>query len=201
MFALCQENIVRHLKEGKAGIADGDSRDFFFNAMSEAATKIGTRRSATIDLDFRRTVEAQADWKTDMKRLIDDKRIDQSELPCHIKHAAFLCYWLRRRQIVRDISGSEITSQHLRHYPNEFVAARTSLILLFFCHYFQPGADIDKILGQLEDRFPNEFFEEFVIMLRYKNVSPHSIYLIFKALVTPVVPPVVGIGPGVTSLR
>ena len=129
-ISLLQENIFRLLKEGKEGEACAE--DFFFTVMEDAAKKIGEKRNAQIDIDFRRTLEAHSDWLNDIKSLIRDKRIQNSDNPCHVKHAAFLCYWLRRRNVVRDIQGHGISDEHLRHYPGEFVAARIGMMLLFY---------------------------------------------------------------------
>lgn len=185
-YSLAQSNIFRLLKEGKA---ETSREDWFFEAVQAAAQEIGARRQASITLDVRRTTEAQADWLNDLDALIRDKRIPNSDMPCNVKHAAFLCYWLRRRQFVRDISGKDISDEHLRYYPSEFVAARISMFLLFYTQYFRDETKTDDILSALDGRFPEEFFRDFVVLLRYKNVSPHGIYLTFKALVTTVIPP------------
>lgn len=185
-YSLAQSGIFRLLKEGKGDVA---REDWFFEAISSAAETVGRTRKAKVVLDLRRTSEAQSDWLNDMEALIRDKRIPNSDTPDNVKHAAFLCYWLRRRQVVRDVSGADIDSQHLRHYPSEFVAARVSMFLLFYTEYFSHVDNAEDVLKQLDGRFPEEFFKDFVVLLRYKNVSPHGIYLTFKALVTTVVPP------------
>lgn len=182
-YSLTQSGILRLLQEGKAPV---DKEDWFFEAISQAAEKIGEKRHASLTVDLRRTVEAHRDWRNDVKDLIDKaNRIPNSTTPCNKKQAAFLCYWLRRRQIVRDLKGNQETDELLKDYPNEYIAARICLSLLYYTEFFPKGCDPNSQLKAFGASFPEDFFQDFVVMLRFKNVSPHGIYLVFKALVTP----------------
>lgn len=202
-FTIYQDGIFRKLREGH-GTCPSD--EFFYSAIKEQAKLLAARCNATVELNPVRVAEAQDLWERDMLALINDKKIQESPYPCEYKHAAFLCFWLRRRLIIestRPIDPKKgIVDRDFHEYKNEYVAFYTAVHLVLF-HYFRFDEDAtsEEVAQALKDyQFPKSLTHEVLVMLHHKNVSPHSLYLIFKSLVTPLPPPRRAGGPILLSI-
>lgn len=191
-FSLYQENIFRLLREGKG--AEIEKEEFFYSAIKRHANIIARNCNAEVTINPTRAREAQSLWEKDLKALINDKKLESSQVPCEFKHAAFLCYWLRRRVVVENSKpldpGKGVINKDFKDYRNEYIALHIALDLALF-HFYFPSAhekrNAESVLGKQE--FPQELIHEALVLLHHKNVSPHSIYLFFKALVTNLPPP------------
>lgn len=187
-YSIFQQDIFRMLKEGKAPEA---KEDFFYEVISRHSNIIAGRFNSKIVLSPSRLHEAQVLWTNDMNSMIEGGKISHPTIePCEYKHAAFLCYWLRRRLVVESSSrmdeSLQVPNQDFNRFKSEFIALHVSLELLVY-HVFgknRKSAPIQRGSGVL----PSEFVHEMLVLLHHKNVSPHSIYLIFKALFVTVAP-------------
>lgn len=135
-------------------------------------------------------------WNSDLKRVEDhEPNITQAD---HFKHCGHLIFWLRRQQpivelyearVAQDAPGYDLiqSEQEVRNfltcYANEFFAWDVGYII---CNYYV--SDIcAKSAGLSLSPAPvisvsNEFVTNICNMMKFKSVSPHSLYLILAAL-------------------
>lgn len=194
-FSIYQDGIFKKLRYGH-GLVEKD--EFFYWAIKEQVSQLAARCNMRAKVSPTRIAEVQDLWEKDMIGLIDGKKIEDSVYPCEFKHAAFLCFWLRRRLIIETIEPIDptlgIVDRDFNSYKNEYVAFYISLHLVLFHHYrFSEDSTAEDIKASLHGyRFPNDLAREILVMLHHKNVSPHALYLLFKALVTTLPPPKLG---------
>ena len=199
-FSLYQERIFRKLREGTAEV---DREEFFFTAIEQHANRIAARCNSKVEVSPTRVWEAQKLWDHDMTALISEGKIDSSPYPCEFKHAAFLCFWLRRRVIVETVQPIDptigVTNTDYMDYKNEYIAFYTALHLVLYHVYFPKGGDDVADDAFTNYSFPADLAHEALVMLHHKNVSPHALYLMFKFLLAPMHPPAGPPRPKVTS--
>lgn len=189
-FTIYQSSIFRKLREGHGGI---EREEFFYNAIKQQVDAIAAKCGAVVEINATRLKEAQDLWEGDLRSLINDRKIQPSPYPCEYKHAAFLCFWLRRRLIIesmRPLKAGEPVSPDFKEFKNEYVAFYIALRLVAYHAYFPAGSDGNPETKIANWQFPTELARETLVMLHHKNVSPHALYLFFKALMTPMPPAV-----------
>lgn len=128
----------------------------------------------------------------------------------HLKRAAFLTFWIRRmRPIIRNDAAVEIapglTTDDVRMWQNRFMgfdneicALATGLALASI--YEKASAKSDKVAvlrpvaarrhtdfrylaRELNLRFGDwDYVRDYLMVMKYKNMSPYSLYLIFKTV-------------------
>ena len=189
-FSIYQGNIFRKLREGQGDI---NREEYFYEAMKLQADRIAARCNLRVTLNPTRVAEAQDLWDHDLKALLNDGKLAAtSPYPCEYKHAAFLCFWLRRRVVVESVSlidSSKPFDKDFMDFKNEYIAFYLALHLVIYHAYFKPGAPVTRQDEMSSFRFPTDLAHEALVMLHHKNVSPHALYLFFKALVTNLPPP------------
>lgn len=188
-YSLTQPHVFDYLKNGQT-LADGSvisGRDWFKNAIADACNEIASTYACEVNLASRRLEEAQDLWVDDVKRM----RIDGDGTPDHFKQAGFLCFWLRRRIILavnhpapQTDNPSERQSFFIRH-GNEVCAF---LIAFKLCAFYQaPGqSGVDRVKFLQSIRPDPNFLHDVAVLLFHKNVSPHALYLILRALFNPI---------------
>lgn len=184
-FSLYDPDLFSKLKDGAA--LEGHRYDgvtVFRTLVAETYLQVADRFGATVKLSFDRTGEAYEYWKRDIDRVYDD----DDAVPDHFKRAGFLAYWLRRRQVVNlvaegpeydpeDRSGKRFLINH-----NEYCAFMFGFRI---CHYFSlaeklaASGDIAEYIGG--QNLDPEFVFDVSTLMKNKNVSPHSLYLIYRA--------------------
>ncbi len=101
----------------------------------------------------------------------------------HFKHASHLCFWLRRMGPILEVfpidskippdtvgdKGKEL--ELILKYRNEYLAFQVGL---FMCGDFEADDKHPKI--------DYDYLLTFCHFMRYKHVSPHAIFLIYKSL-------------------
>jgi hypothetical protein len=183
-FTIYQSNIFRKLREGHGS---REREEFFYSAIREQADTLARRCGAVVELNPTRIKEAQDLWISDLNSLITDQKIQPSPYPCEYKHAAFLCFWLRRRLIietVRPVTSGQPIDPDFMEFKNEYVAFYIALNLVAY-HAYYPKSSKEHVTNEFEVwRFPADLAREALVMLHHKNVSPHALYLFFKALMT-----------------
>ena len=187
-YSIFQQDIFRMLKEGKA---PETREDFFYEVISGHSSIVAARFNSKVILSPTRLHEAQVLWINDLEGMIEGGKISQPTVePCEYKHAAFLCYWLRRRVIVESCSRLDteapVSNLDFNRFKSEFIALHVSLELLGY-HVFSEGAQVGSDMSS-SVVLSNDFVHEMLVLLHHKNVSPHSLYLIFKALFVSVTP-------------
>jgi hypothetical protein len=132
----------------------------------------------------------------------------------HYKHASILAFWLRHMVPINQMWALNDESRYadIKIYnlsaPQKFFLAYgaelTALLFGFYLaynyHIQNHEADLVKRgrpwpKGQREElirstKFPHRFIYEFPILLRSKNISPHSIYMTYCSLFDRLAPPI-----------
>lgn len=191
MYSIYQENVFRLLREGTK---TESKLDFFYNVVSVAVEGIAKANNSEVTLSPSRVWEVHELWDDDLRALIRNEKIEGSEYPCAYKHAAFLTYWLRRRVIVeskRPIDVKKgVVNDSFNKYTNEYLALMLGIRLAMYHHYVRPGFSEHQTVAALKKvDLPQDLMKEGVVYLHHKNVSPHSLYLFFKALFVQLPPP------------
>jgi len=185
-YSLFQPLIIQHLTQGDVTRNPKISKEKWFEeAISEAYGTIAERYNCEVEIAERRILEAQKYWMHDLSRIIIDGGSDK---PDQFKNAGFLAYWLRRRVIVdtcSEIAGRPVTAntKNLLEYPNEILSFMVGFrICLFFEVDPRPG---EKRTSQLAIELDLDYLKEVGVLLAHKNLSPHSLYVIYRSLFYP----------------
>lgn len=167
---------------GDRGEEGADS--FFVKFVHYNYNRFAREYGCQVVIHDRRTREARDIWLDDCDRAL--KKLHASTEIDEFKTAGFLGYWLRRRCVVDEIrlavprlAADSPTSpqKEFMKYGNEICAFD---IGLHFCLRFQ--------VTSLEDakriKLDHGFIRESAAFMSTKNVSPHSLYLIYRGLFT-----------------
>jgi hypothetical protein len=140
-----------------------------------------------------RLVEAFGAWKNDLTRVgSHEPRLDEGL--DHLKQAGHLAFWLRRMSPIieaydlndnlADSPGYDLTDTQVEFrklllgYCNEYLAFDFGFN---FCKFYEIGKDggsrraSDLVLSQ-------DYYMATCHFLKFKNVSPHAMHLIYKSL-------------------
>jgi len=140
-----------------------------------------------------RVIEAHGAWLSDLKR-VNDHEPQLGEGLDHFKRAGHLAFWVRRMgpvveavdttQNFADAPGYDLSSDEqafrdlLFGYANEYVAFDLGYQ---FCRYYE----LNKAGGSARANsliLTEDCIRTNCHFLKYKQVSPHALYLIFKSL-------------------
>ena len=152
-----------------------------------AAAKLGAKISSI------RLVDAHLMWQKDIERLKHSFEEGDGTTPDHFKHVAHLAYWLRRASPVVEFSNVQHFRDHaiaddpdiqaacdlLYRYSNEYFAFD---IGVQFCRYYGQQTAIKAVAHPPQFDLDHDFVEATCYFLKEKNVSPHALFLIYKAL-------------------
>ena len=137
-----------------------------------------------------RLVDAHGAWCNDLERVKHHEKL-QEDLD-HFKRCGHLCFWLRRAAPIveaidpttnlADAEGMPLSADEkdfremLFPYANEYLAFDFGLQ---FCKFYEiaEGSERAKTLVLDED-----YLRTNCKFMKYKNVSPHSLFLIYKSL-------------------
>lgn len=160
------------------------AKRWFATCLAYQYENIARQHACEITLSATRLEEARLLWMRDSERI--DIRGDTT--PDHFKQVGFLVYWLRRRMVVhasrRDLAREAFEEQ------DRFVLAANEicafLIGLRLTMYFELKSFIDSQdhVGHEIQRLQLDDSLKFDVatLLKHKNVSPHSLYLIYRTL-------------------
>ncbi|MBF0292886.1 MAG: hypothetical protein HQK86_12100 [Nitrospinae bacterium] len=98
-----------------------------------------------------------------------DGGFDPNEECNNYKHAAVICFWLRKLKPFT--IGNASTSHFLRAYVNETIAFFAAYMYLY------DGKDNSE-----RPRITPQFLKDFMVALRYHSYSPHALVQVFEAL-------------------
>jgi hypothetical protein len=165
--------------------ADPDiARMWFATCLAYQYDDIAKRHFCEVNLSPTRLEEARLLWMRDTKRI----DIEGDTTPDHFKQVGFLVYWLRRRMVVgfcRRGLAVEPSSEQDKFIlsANETCAFMVGLRISV---YFALKDVIDSVdhIGHAIQEMELEPALKFDIatLLKHKNVSPHSLYLIYRTL-------------------
>lgn len=140
-----------------------------------------------------RVIEAHGAWCSDLKR-VNDHEPQLGEGLDHFKRCGHLAFWVRRMgpvveaidltKSVADAEGYHLSADEtafrdlLFGYCNEYVAFDLGFQL---CRYYEMAK---KGGSQRASSIvlPEDYLRTACHFLKYKNVSPHALFLIYKSL-------------------
>lgn len=139
----------------------------------------------------RRLYDAHFAWRSDLERM-GDREAELDGEPDHYKQAGLLAFWLRRESPVVEFNDLQQTiGEEGGLYPSEeekrdLLTKYGSEYLAFdfgfqLCQYYV-SAELD---GGIDDAAPavtREYLQDICYFLKFKHVSPHSLYLIYRSL-------------------
>ena len=104
--------------------------------------------------------------------------------PDHFKHAGFIAYWLRRHNPVYGFK-EELEAPSLRQEEvRDFIKKYGNVYLAFscgykICLYYEQGV---APAGTEMPEPDQSYIESICYLMKYKNVSPHSLGFIYRSL-------------------
>lgn len=188
-YSLYSDDMLRTIKK---------DRDSFIKCVTGNYIAIADEYGFNACLSKSRLINAHVFWCDDLERLKKDGSVaEPTEELDHFKHAAFLTFWLRRFHPLEkidinslDASDPVVRSLHswFSLYGNEICALSMGIKICtaFTIAEIASRSDVHLLLSKdelLRNTIISPRFEaDAIMMLKHKNNSPHSIYLIFKAL-------------------
>lgn len=176
---------------------DLEDRDKFISILRSYFEEFFTPLGLVPSISKARLIDTYNAWHRDLFR------VSQMELKGsvadHYKRAGYLAYWLRRnapitmlvedRSILVGAAPSEAKLNRAKRFANELTAFDVGWRLTT---YFETRrADVMTTLQLLGRRpvsvaeflLPDDFLQTICQFLKEKNVSPHALFLIYKALI------------------
>jgi hypothetical protein len=208
-LVLFQPEFLEYLKTGHPDyIGGGKSElDYFCEAIQFNYFEISKRFACGVGCSRQRLEDAFGLWKRDCTRVYDGS----DSVPNHFKQAGFLAYWLRRRMVVLK------TPTHSQSLPGDKIEMREKFIVsanemlafslgFHICAYHHYKKEIDASEGSVTSHFqslsiPQKYLHDAAVLMRHKNISPHSLYLIYYSLFTSLQRPLIMSAVTVSSLR
>lgn len=188
-FSLYQPDIFEQLSLG-GDDAEGmpiPAKTWYHTALTAACAAVARTYDCTVAISTTRLEESRVHWMHDIGRI---PLAGGGQNPDHFKLAGYLCFWLRRRVVIEEparMEGTRLSNRQTRfvRFSNELCAF---LIGLKICLYFENREIIgsDENGGVTFDKvhLPDDLERDLCELLRSNNVSPHALYLIYKALLT-----------------
>ena len=173
---LCRPDIFEELKKDE---------DKFAKIISRELGRTVLYHGHRINLSTTKIHEAYEFWCNDLQRVKFHELATSSDLD-HFKQSAHLVYWLRRANPINEIFYAEAdpTAEELRwhdllkHYGIQFTSFQLGFDL---CRFFE-SEKIGSVYYTNDFELDYDFYATVSHMLKTKNVSPHSIFIIYKSL-------------------
>lgn len=187
-----------------ANIADKlKDREWFIACMAHNFSFIADEWNCITIVNKKRMGEAYDYWIEDLDRTLD-KGIDRETVSLdHFKEASFLVFWLRRmipidtylKQNLGDRYAGKMSDdqKYFLQYGNEICAFQIGFRICLYFEISRPYEqenvtairhfpDIDTHLKN--SRLKTRMLKDFVMIMKHKNMSPHSLFLLYKSLFT-----------------
>lgn len=187
-FTLFQPNIIDILKtKGKVvNNQNYTSQEFFLTSIGLEFEKIAKRFGCGIILNPNKVKAAHKCWVAD----ITGQRISGGGVPDQYKHSGLLAYWLRRKQIVESCEPTiTYDADYSKNHQNEFLKAPSEMLSFILCfnlaayytypRYKTPTYSLEAFMR--DSRATDQYLYDAAHYLENKHVSPHSLYLIYRA--------------------
>jgi hypothetical protein len=183
-FSLYQAKALDYLRYGRP-LGDGalvDPESWFREAINDCFCEIGESYGCRVTTSRARMAQAREGWIQDVDR---GKAEDSDELD-HFKQAGYLAYWLRRRVIINAIDHlanrvDDASTKNFVQFGNEIASFQVGfrICLTYEAEARGGPARVDQLSQIYLDP---SFVLDVAKLLHYKNVSPHALYLIYRAL-------------------
>lgn len=163
----------------------------FKETFSEYVKEIADRALLFPKICSMRLYTAHYAWRDDIRR-VGDREENLTQGLDHFKQCGHLTYWIRRTSPVIEYidratlfeSADDLYEDEnalrelLSNYGNEYFALDFGLMI---CRYYEEER-LDKQKDKISLSISTDFLIDICHMLKFKNVSPHAIYLIYKSL-------------------
>ncbi|HWY62734.1 MAG TPA: hypothetical protein VNW15_12610 [Rhizomicrobium sp.] len=135
--------------------------------------------------------DAHYAWREDLTR-VEARERKLTEGLDHFKQSAHLAYWLRRQAPIVEYEdwakyeegglalGEEETREFIAKYGTELVAFDFGFKI---CAYYEEERSDGK--KKQPPKLSMSYLEDVCYMLKFKHVSPHSLYLIYRSIFSP----------------
>jgi len=128
--------------------------------------------------------DAYQSYRWDAQRL--DDNMPDSPTPDHFKLSGYLAYWLRRNSPVTKFEPTEeehrltTEAKQLRQFLFEYGRVYLPFMMGYrICWFFERNKEGGK---RLPDFIDADYINTACYFLKYKNVSPHSLGLVYRSL-------------------
>ncbi len=163
-------------------------KDTFINEVFSEFCGACEEVNLTFHWNRGKALEAFFLWEKDVALI--PLRDEEIEEPCHLKHAAFLIYWLRRcspvNEFVYEAADFDENIEFMLKYGREFLAFDIGYRAAQVYERGINGRDLPEhafSLSSFDTSIDsNDFIMTVTQVLKTKNVSPHAIYLVLKAV-------------------
>lgn len=162
---------------------------YFLNFVKFNFDIFASHYKCEITISARRTLEAFDGWNRDTERTLSEMNSHHgSQGLDHYKQAGFLAYWLRRRDVLEEITAMQnpipgIARDYISPLQETFIDFGNEIgSFLFGFHYclrYEYGRRISDLRAC---QLPEDYILAMAVMLKQKNVSPHALYLVYKSL-------------------
>lgn len=190
-YSLLQSKIIERLVDV----------EFFIPCIANNYKILAVRWGCQIQLSRRRLREAHSFWQEDVRRTLRESMPDGTTHLDHFKNASFIAFWLRRMLPINETQRRPFDPRkggpghdfgQFFQYGNEISAL---LIGFQICLFYEASRMTEQSSGAVPinpDRekylrglkFPPSLLNDFAMVLKHKNISPHSLYLMYKSLFT-----------------
>lgn len=191
---LFQSDIIQRLRD----------RGWFIDCMASNFSFLARRWGCRVALSKRRLGEAHDFWLEDVNRTLKTGIEEGTKELDHFKHASFIAFWLRRMIPINSTykmdankAGDTVASDTKRflQYGNELCALLIGFQLCLFYECSKVAESKGTVIPLIRDRltylksiqFPDNLKNDFAMVLKHKNISPHSLYLLYKSLFATIV--------------
>ena len=170
------------LKDGRT--IEGET--FFLTCIPIEYEKIAAQFGCQVLANPNRLREARKTWISEIER----QQVEGGGVPDQFKHAGLLAYWLRRYQVIDmcelvisyDTSVGRLHQRRFKNAPSELSAFVLGFNLAAYYTYPRYASEEYSIKGFMRDTRPTDaYLHDMCLYLKEKHVSPHSLYLIYRA--------------------
>ena len=192
-YSLFQKGIITRLAD----------RSWYIDCIAHNYYELAKRSGCSIAISERRLGEAHDFWIEDQTRTLHEGMASGTTNLDHFKQAAFIAFWLRRMRPINETTSNKPLAEiadarnsriaHFVIYGNEILAIQVGLqICLFYETARAVAAGAVTLPGRTNYlkslQFPKDLRDDCAMVLKHKNMSPHSLYLLYRALFTSLVP-------------
>lgn len=182
-------------------LSELDDCDKFQRYMLHNFNAIANRLGLEVEVSQRRLIEAYDFWREDVARTLHEGIGKETIQLDHFKNAAFIAFWLRRMipinatrlvhpKYANPSTAARARRQFFLRYGNEICALLVGyqICLNYECAKIYPARDSvhplygDRLTYLRMTKLPEALLSDFVMILKHKNMSPHSLYLLYKSL-------------------
>ena len=165
----------------------------FVEVFSEFAEAVLGRARLFPQLSKPRLIEAHGAWINDIDRVATHEKNLEDGLD-HLKHAGHLAFWVRRlsplveaqdeTKNLADAAGYDLSTHEidfrelLLGYANEYLAFDIGYQIARYYEIAKEGgsARAESLV------ISRDYYRTMCHFLKYKNVSPHGLHLVYKSL-------------------